>query len=129
MSSMRAKLTIPSGPSRLLRALRRTQGGFAALAVLVGVGAGLGAVGFRLLIEGVTRVLSGYPDYSDVGREPNPLVPWLGPYFVLLAPVVAGALYGPWCTGTRGRRVVTVSRRSCSPSPGRAAGSRRGSPW
>ncbi|WP_329376113.1 chloride channel protein [Streptomyces sp. NBC_01351] len=95
MSSMFAKLTAASGPSRLLRALRRTQGGFVVLAVLVGVGAGLGAVGFRWLIEGVTRVLSGYPDYSAVAGEPNPLVPWLGPYFVLLAPVVAGALYGP----------------------------------
>ncbi|WCD90658.1 H(+)/Cl(-) exchange transporter ClcA [Streptomyces xanthophaeus] len=77
------------------RLLRSTQAGFAVLAVLVGAGAGLGAVGFRWLIELFTRLLSGHADYSDAGHAPNPLVPWLGPYFVLLAPVVAGALYGP----------------------------------
>ncbi|MFI6943724.1 chloride channel protein [Streptomyces sp. NPDC050418] len=82
-------------PRHLARWLQSTQGGFAVLAVLVGVGAGLGAVGFRWLIEGVTRVLSGYADYSAVGRVPNPLVPGLGTYFVLLAPVVAGIIYGP----------------------------------
>ncbi|MFJ7270957.1 chloride channel protein [Streptomyces sp. NPDC099050] len=64
-------------------------------AVLVGAGAGLGAVGFRWLIEVFTKALSGHDDYSAAGHADNPYVPWLGPYFVLLAPVVAGALYGP----------------------------------
>ncbi|WP_371619335.1 chloride channel protein [Streptomyces sp. NBC_00454] len=75
--------------------LRRSQTGLLLAAVLVGAGAGLGAVGFRWLIEGVTKVLSGHDDYSSAGHAPNPYVPWLGPYFVLLAPVVAGAIYGP----------------------------------
>ncbi|CAM5661151.1 H(+)/Cl(-) exchange transporter ClcA [Streptomyces avidinii] len=76
-------------------ALRRTQAGLLLPAILVGAGAGLGAVGFRWLIEAVTRVLSGHDDYSSAGHADNPYVPWLGPYFVLLAPVVAGAIYGP----------------------------------
>ncbi|MBT2448901.1 chloride channel protein [Streptomyces sp. ISL-43] len=64
-------------------------------ALLVGAGAGLGAVAFRWLIEVFTRVLSGHDDYSSAGHADNPYVPWLGSYFVLLAPVVAGAVYGP----------------------------------
>lgn len=76
-------------------ALSRTQAGLLLPALLVGAGAGLGAVGFRRLIEVFTKVLSGHDDYSSAGRAANPYVPWLGPYFVLLAPVVAGAVYGP----------------------------------
>nr|WSX48196.1 chloride channel protein [Streptomyces sp. NBC_00974] len=74
---------------------RRTQAGLLLPALLVGAGAGLGAVGFRWLTEAVTRVLSGHDEYSLAGHADNPHVPWLGPYFVLLAPVVAGAIYGP----------------------------------
>ena len=66
-----------------------------ALAVLVGLGAGLGAVAFRYMISGLTHVFSGHADYSDAGHAANPLVPWLGPWFVVLAPAVAGLLYGP----------------------------------
>lgn len=76
-------------------ALHRTQAGLLLPSILVGAGAGLGAVGFRWLIEAVTRVLSGHDDYSSAGHADNPYVPWLGPYFVLFAPVVAGAIYGP----------------------------------
>lgn len=76
-------------------ALRRTEAAMLLPALVVGAGAGLGAVGFRWLIEVFTRILSGHDDYSDAGHADNPYVPWLGPYFVLLAPVVAGALYGP----------------------------------
>ncbi|MEU9480509.1 chloride channel protein [Streptomyces sp. NPDC048191] len=82
-------------PRRALTALQQTPAGLVALAVAVGAGAGLGAVVFRWLIEAVTRVLTGHADYSSAGRADNPLVPWLGPYFVLLAPVVAGLVYGP----------------------------------
>ncbi|MCY0937144.1 chloride channel protein [Streptomyces sp. H34-S4] len=76
-------------------ALRRTEAAMLLPALVVGAGAGLGAVGFRWLIEVFTRILSGHDDYSDAGHADNPYVPWLGPYFVLLAPVVAGAFYGP----------------------------------
>ncbi len=62
---------------------------------MVGAGAGLGAVAFRWLIKTFTLLLSGHADYSAVGHAINPHVPWLGRWFVLLAPVAAGLLYGP----------------------------------
>ncbi|ETK32785.1 chloride channel protein [Microbispora sp. ATCC PTA-5024] len=66
-----------------------------ALAFVVGCGAGLGAVAFRWLVDTFTGLFSGHADYSIVTRLGNPLVPWLGPWFVLLAPVIGGLLYGP----------------------------------
>lgn len=75
--------------------LRESRGGLVTLAVAIGVGAGGGAVAFRWLITTFTRLLSGHTDYSDAGHAANPLLPGLGPWFVLLAPVVAGLVYGP----------------------------------
>ncbi|QKV97985.1 chloride channel protein [Streptomyces sp. NA02950] len=66
-----------------------------ALALVVGCGAGLGAIAFRWLIQTFTHLLSGHGDYSDAGHAAHPRVPWLGPWFVVLAPVVGGLLYGP----------------------------------
>jgi len=85
--------TAPDGLRRLLVPYGRGQ--LLWLALLVGIGAGVGAVAFRYLIEGLTLVFTGYRDYAGVGRVPNPNAPWLGRYFVVLAPVVAGLLYGP----------------------------------
>ena len=65
------------------------------LALLVGLGAGLGAVAFRYLISAFTRVFSGHADYSSAGHAAHPHLPWLGPWFVVLAPVAAGLVYGP----------------------------------
>ncbi|WP_422392157.1 chloride channel protein [Nakamurella antarctica] len=65
------------------------------LALIIGAGAGLGAIAFRWLIQTFTLILSGHDDYSGLGNVANPHVPWLGKWFVLLAPVVAGLLYGP----------------------------------
>lgn len=76
-------------------ARRNSETGLLALALVVGAGAGLGAVAFRWLIVSFTRVLSGHADYSDAGHAAHPWLPWLGPWFVLLAPVVAGLVYGP----------------------------------
>lgn len=75
--------------------LRTGQGGLLLLGLVVGAGAGLGAVGFRYLIEVFTSLLSGHADYSAAGRGANHFVPWLGRYFVVLAPVLAGLIYGP----------------------------------
>ncbi|MEV8542171.1 chloride channel protein [Streptomyces sp. NPDC051572] len=66
-----------------------------ALAVVVGAGAGAGSVVFRWCIKTFTRLFSGHADYAAAPGASNPHVPWLGPYFVLLAPVVGGLLYGP----------------------------------
>lgn len=65
------------------------------LSLLVGVGAGLGAVVFRYMIQGLTRLFTGFTDYAGRGHVANPGVPWLSRWFVLLTPVVAGILYGP----------------------------------
>ncbi|MGH8862681.1 MAG: chloride channel protein [Jatrophihabitantaceae bacterium] len=65
------------------------------LALLVGVGAGFGAVVFRYMIEGLTRLFTGYGDYAGQGHVANPHLPAVGYWFVLLTPVTAGILYGP----------------------------------
>jgi len=88
-------ITLPYGPRTLLALLRESKGGLLALALLVGAGAGLGAVAFRWMIKGFTLLLSGHEDYSAAGHAANPYVPWLGRFFVLLAPVIAGLAYGP----------------------------------
>ncbi|HEV2635250.1 MAG TPA: chloride channel protein [Actinocrinis sp.] len=80
---------------RALLGLRASTGGLAVLAVAVGAGAGLGAIAFRWLIKTFTQILSGRADYSAAGHAPNPQVEFLGRFFVLLAPVAAGLLYGP----------------------------------
>jgi CIC family chloride channel protein len=83
------------GATRLVTALREAQWGLVMLALLVGAGAGLGAIVFRWLIKMFTHVFSGHDDYSAAGHAANPHVPWLGMWFVLAAPVLGGLLYGP----------------------------------
>jgi len=81
---------------RILTWIRRSENSsLVVLAVVIGALAGVGAVAFRWLIIGATHLFSGHADYSDVGHASNPWVPWLGPYFVVLAPVVGGLIYGP----------------------------------
>lgn len=75
--------------------IRSSGPGLAVLAVIVGLGAGLGAVLFRYLILWFTLAFSGHADYSASGGDPDPLLPQLGRFFVVLAPVVGGLVYGP----------------------------------
>jgi CIC family chloride channel protein len=75
--------------------VRTTPGGLVALALVVGGGAGAGAIVFRYLILGVTEIFTGYRDYSAAGRASHGWLHGLGPWFVVLAPVVGGLLYGP----------------------------------
>jgi len=65
------------------------------LALLVGAGAGAGAVLFRYLILLFTLVFTGHRDYSAASGAGNPWLPSLGVWFVVAAPVVGGLLYGP----------------------------------
>ena len=65
------------------------------LALLVGAGAGGGAVGFRDLITFFTRLFTGTRDYSLAGHAPSPHFGGLGIYFVVLVPVIGGLVYGP----------------------------------
>ena len=75
--------------------LRGTTAGLQVLAVIVGLGSGLGAVAFRWLIVTATDLFSGYRDYAAAPGHPNPHFPGLGQWFVVAAPVVAGLIYGP----------------------------------
>ena len=89
----------PTGPEKATRGLRTILGGepglLVALSLLVGAGAGLGAIVFRYLILAFTELFSGHADPSDLGHFTNPHLPLLGPYVVLVIPVVGGLLYGP----------------------------------
>jgi CIC family chloride channel protein len=76
-------------------ALRGTVPGLLAISVVIGCGAGLGAVAFRYLIFGFTWIFTGYRQYGLQGRVPSLHVPWLGPWFLIVAPVVGGLLFGP----------------------------------
>lgn len=75
--------------------LRGSAPGLIALAVLTGAGAGAGAVAFRYLIELFTWLFTGRDDFSDAGRIASSHVLLLGPFFLLLVPVVGGLVYGP----------------------------------
>lgn len=75
--------------------LRSSNSGLLVLSLIVGAGAGLGAILFRWLIETFTLILSGHEDYAAAGHAANPHLPGLGRWFVIGAPVVAGLLYGP----------------------------------
>ena len=65
------------------------------LALLVGVGAGLGAIVFRYMILGFTYVFTGHNDFSAAGHASNPLISGIGIWFVLAVPVIGGLIYGP----------------------------------
>jgi CIC family chloride channel protein len=66
-----------------------------ALALTVGAGAGVGAIGFRYLIEGFTWLFTGHTDPSALGHFTNPHLAFLGPFVVLVVPIIGGLLYGP----------------------------------
>ena len=80
---------------RLVHWLRHSPSGLVALALIIGTGAGLGAIVFRYLILWATVLFTGSQDYSSVGPAAHPRLPALGSWFVILAPVVGGLLYGP----------------------------------
>ena len=69
--------------------------GLVVVALVVGAGAGLGAAGFRWLIFAFTWVFTGHKQFGQQGHAASLHLPFLGPWFVLVVPVVAGLLYGP----------------------------------
>jgi CIC family chloride channel protein len=79
----------------LAQAVARGSGGMLVLSLVVGAGAGLGAVAFRYMILGVTYAFTGHRDYSALGHAANPHLPGLGIWFVVLTPVIGGLIYGP----------------------------------
>ena len=77
------------------RWVRESPSSLVPLALLIGAGTGLGAIVFRWLITTFTRLFTGVADYSTAGHAASPHFPFLGMWFVVLVPVIAGAIYGP----------------------------------
>ena len=78
---------------RLAAGLRAA--GLFGVALVVGAGSGLGAVGFRYLVYFFTWVATGHVEFGQQGRVPSAHFPWLGLGFFVVAPVVGGLVYGP----------------------------------
>jgi chloride channel protein, CIC family len=86
----------PAGGVRRVQSwLAATKLGLVVMALLVGALAGLGAAGFRDLIYLFTWLFTGRSAYGQLGHQPSLHLPLLGIWFVVVAPVVAGLLYGP----------------------------------
>ena len=85
----------PSGIVRTAAWLRGGRGGLFLLALLVGVGAGLGAVAFRYLIYFFTWLATGHDEFGQQGYVGSAHLPWLGLGFFVVIPVLGGLLYGP----------------------------------
>lgn len=94
------------------RWLRTNRYGLFSLALIVGLGAGLGALAFRALVLGITWLTTGYDEFGQQGRIPSAHLPWLGLAFYVVIPVVGGLLYGPlvsrWAREARGHGVPEV---------------------
>ena len=89
----------PAGRSRSTRVvstwLAGSRLGLTVMALVVGAGAGLGAVVFRWLIYSFTWLATGYHQFGEQGHVPSRHLPWLGIGFLVVVPVVGGLLYGP----------------------------------
>ena len=75
--------------------LRATRFGLLVIAVLVGVGSGLGAVVFRYLIYFFTWLATGHVQFGQAGYTGSAHLPWLGLAFFVVIPVIGGIIYGP----------------------------------
>jgi CIC family chloride channel protein len=82
------------------------------LALLVGAGAGLGAVAFRYLVYFFTWLATGHSEFGQAGYVGSSHLPWLGLGFFVVIPSIGGLLYGPliynWAREARGHGVPEV---------------------
>ncbi len=82
------------------------------LALLVGTGAGLGAVAFRYLIYFFTWLATGHSEFGQAGYTGSAHLPWLGLGFFVIIPSIGGLVYGPliyrWAREARGHGVPEV---------------------
>ena len=104
-----------AGRAALARAaawLRAGRGGMFLLALLVGAGAGLGAVVFRYLVYFFTWLATGHSQFGQDGYVGSSHLPWLGLGFFVVIPAIGGLLYGPliynWAREARGHGVPEV---------------------
>src|SRR6202451_2468869 len=82
-------------PRRAAAWLRAGRGGMFLLALVVGAGAGLGAVVFRYLVFFFTWLATGHDEFGQAGRVGSSHLPWLGLGFFVVIPAIGGLLYGP----------------------------------
>ncbi|HEX4401624.1 MAG TPA: chloride channel protein [Galbitalea sp.] len=75
--------------------LRGSRYGLFALALVIGVASGLGAVAFRYLIAFFTWLATGKSEFGQGGYVASTHLPWLGLAFYVLIPIIGGLLYGP----------------------------------
>ena len=98
--------------ARAMAWLRAGRGGMFLLALLVGAGAGLGAVVFRYLIYFFTWLATGHSEFGQAGRVGSSHLPWLGLGFFVVIPSIGGLIYGPliykWAREARGHGVPEV---------------------
>ena len=92
--------------------LRAGRSGLFLLALLVGAGAGLGAVAFRYLVYFFTWLATGHSQFGQAGYVGSSHLPWLGLGFFVVIPAIGGLLYGPliyrWAREARGHGVPEV---------------------
>jgi chloride channel protein, CIC family len=69
--------------------------GLLAMALVAGVGSGLAAAAFRELIYFFTWLFTGHETFGQQGHAPSAHLAFLGIFFVLIVPPIAGAVYGP----------------------------------
>ena len=75
--------------------LRTSYLGLTIMALVVGVGAGFGAVAFRWLILSITWLATGYWGSDNRAGYRALHFPGIGIWFLLLIPIIGGLLYGP----------------------------------
>ncbi len=75
--------------------LRGSRFGLFFVALVVGVGAGFGAIAFRYLIYGATWLATGHEQFGQAGYTGSDHLPWLGLGFFVVIPVLGGLVYGP----------------------------------
>ncbi len=97
MTATPAPARVPAQPwtGRTAGWLRASRAGLFVIAVLVGVGAGLGAVAFRYLIYFFTWLATGHVQFGQDGYTGSAHLPWLGLAFFIVIPVIGGIIYGP----------------------------------
>jgi CIC family chloride channel protein len=107
--------TYEAGSPLVVRAaawLRAGRAGMFLLALLVGAGAGLGAVVFRYLVYFFTWLATGHSQFGQAGYAGSSHLPWLGLGFFVVIPAIGGLLYGPliykWAREARGHGVPEV---------------------
>jgi CIC family chloride channel protein len=90
-----ASSAAPSYAARAGGWLRGSRSGLFSIALVVGAGAGLGAVAFRYLIYFFTWLATGHVQFGQQGYVGSSHLPWLGLGFFVVIPVIGGVIYGP----------------------------------